>query len=156
MAWAHITDGAIDAYAGKAPSVGVRQDTGQTVSGIQPTDTGLLLACGWQQIVPTTKPTPAAGNTLDRSIELPGGVPTETWTERPMTQAELDAEATQATQNRLEGLAVTAVPQLRQIQHAPTLNAQEKTDAIQDMARILRRTIVLVQPDLLDDPDATA
>lgn len=96
------------------------------------------------------------GNTLDRSIELPGGVPTETWTERPMTQAELDAETNAATQATIEAAAETAITRLRQIEQASNPTNAQVIAAIQDLAKFQRKTIVLILPVLLDDPEATA
>jgi hypothetical protein len=55
---------------------------------------------GWLPIVTTPRPLDTATDTFDYSVELVDGVPTETWTQRPMTQAELDAReaATNTTQ----------------------------------------------------------
>jgi hypothetical protein len=47
---------------------------------------------GWLPIVHTDRPPDTATDTADYSLELVDGQPTEVWTVRPWTQAELDAQ----------------------------------------------------------------
>jgi hypothetical protein len=46
---------------------------------------------GWEPVVTTERPADTDTTTHDYSVELVDGVPTEVWTPRPWTQAELDA-----------------------------------------------------------------
>lgn len=57
-----------------------------------------LKRCGLLPVATVPKPADTATTTHDRTVELVAGVPTQVWTERPKTQAELDAEAEQAAQ----------------------------------------------------------
>jgi hypothetical protein len=61
-----------------------------------------LAAIGWLPVTTTSRPPDTATTTFDYSIELVGGVPTEVWTERPMTQAEIDAATNAANAATLQ------------------------------------------------------
>lgn len=56
----------------------------------------LLEACGLVPISVEPRPADTDTTTHDLTVELVDGVPTQVWTERNWTQAELDARATQA------------------------------------------------------------
>ena len=47
---------------------------------------------GWLPVVTVTRPPDTATDTHDYSVQLIDNVPTEVWTQRPWTQAELDAQ----------------------------------------------------------------
>lgn len=49
-----------------------------------------LAECGWFRVVNVARPADTPTQTTNRSLTLVAGVPTETWTARPKTQAELD------------------------------------------------------------------
>jgi hypothetical protein len=109
MSFAHITGSTIDTIRGSAPTEGVRQDTGQTVSGIQPTDIVTLAACGWRPVTDVAKPADTGTDTYDRSLQLLAGVPTVVWTQRPWTQAELDSRTADTNRTTIVEQATTAL-----------------------------------------------
>ena len=53
-------------------------------------------AAGYYKVSQTERPEDTATDTFDRSLEIVDGVPTVIWTQRPMTQDELDAAAAKA------------------------------------------------------------
>ncbi len=55
-------------------------------------ETEVIAPHGWLPIVTAERPPDTATDTSDYSLELVAGVPTEVWTVRPWTQAELDAQ----------------------------------------------------------------
>lgn len=61
-----------------------------------------LRRCGLLPVATVPKPADTATTTHDLTVELVSGVPTQVWTERPKTQAELDAEADAARFQRAE------------------------------------------------------
>src|SRR6185312_13596137 len=93
--YAHVANNTITETRGALPATGTRLDNGNVVLGFPNTDTATQQACGWYQITDTPQPTPAAGDTLDRSVQLVNGTPTVVWTERPMTADELAAQTAQ-------------------------------------------------------------
>jgi hypothetical protein len=59
-------------------------------------ETEIIGPHGWLAVATTARPPDTASTTSDYSLVLVDGVPTEVWTERPWTPAELDAQAAQA------------------------------------------------------------
>lgn len=98
---------------------------------------------GWQPIVTTPRPPDTATTTHDYSVQLVDGLPTEVWTERSWTQAELDGQEAMAntTQMRTESneavdklvLVVEALNALTDLTNA-TINANPAA-VIKDFAR---------------------
>ena len=75
-------------------------------------ETEIIGPHGWQTIVTTPRPADTETTTFDYSVELIGGVPTETWTERSWTQAELDAREGQANRTTMVAESDEAVDKL--------------------------------------------
>jgi len=78
-----------------------------------PPDTGwtteLAQLCGFVRIVTAVRPADTATQTSTRTLTLPGGIPTETWTVRAKTQAELDAVTANTTAATITTQATTAI-----------------------------------------------
>ena len=60
---------------------------------LRPRDPATLAALGWQPVTDTVRPPDTDTTTADRSVALVGGIPTETWTARLWTAAELSTRA---------------------------------------------------------------
>lgn len=90
--YAHVAANAVDAV-GQPPLL---YDDGARWWDLRDRDPAILATLGWLPVTQTPRPADTDTTTHDYSVTLVGGVPTETWTERPKTQAELDA-ATAAT-----------------------------------------------------------
>jgi hypothetical protein len=75
-------------------------------------DTGwtpeLAALCGFVQIATVARPADTPTTTHTRSVALVAGTPTEVWTARPKTAAELLADAATATQTTIETQARAA------------------------------------------------
>ena len=108
MTYAYVTDGTVQA-TGRLPVAARRLDTGQWVLGLPDAPAELQQACGWYQVTDTPRPDDTATTTHDRTVELVDGAPTVVWTERPKTQAELDAEAEFAEQQAAQDALPAAV-----------------------------------------------
>lgn len=94
MTYALVVGNTIQSVGG-LPQSARRIDTGQWVMGLPSAPAELVAACGYLPVVQVARPADTPTTTFDRAVTLDGGVPTETWTERPKTQAELDGEAAQ-------------------------------------------------------------
>ncbi len=68
-----------------------------------------LNGCGWFKVVSVARPADTQTQTSDRSVVLVAGVPTETWTVRAKTQAELDYDAAQTNGTTIRSQANTAL-----------------------------------------------
>src|SRR5580765_1731282 len=98
---------------------------------------------GWAPIVTTPRPPDTATDTHTYSVELVAGVPTEVWTPRPWTAAELEANEAQANTTQLVAesdesvdklvLVVEALNALPALTNA-TINANPAA-IIKDLAR---------------------
>ena len=62
---------------------------GRTVSGITPTNTEMLAACGWHPVTDTPRPDDTDTTTHDRSVSNIDGTWTVTWTKRDLTVDEM-------------------------------------------------------------------
>ena len=98
MAYAHVTAGTIDAI-GQPPDVVFY---GGRWYDLRTRDPDTLATVGWLPVTETPRPADTATTTHDYSVTLVAGVPTETWTPRPWTQAELNARAAEANRQQLE------------------------------------------------------
>ena len=68
-----------------------------------------LNACGWFKVATVPRPADTATTTTDRSVVVTLTVPTELWTVRDKTQAELDADAANANDTTIREQANTAL-----------------------------------------------
>ena len=123
MTYAYVTDGTVQA-TGRLPAAARRLDTGQWVLGLADAPVELQQACGWYPVTDTPRPDDTATTTHDRTVTLVAGTPTVVWTERPKTQAELDAEAEFAEQQA----AQDALPAAARIAVAAQVRADALTD----------------------------
>lgn len=87
---------------GRPPRSARRLDTGQWVMGLADAPQELQRACGWYEVVGTPRPADTATTTHDRSYEWDGVTVTVTWTERPKTQDELNAEIAEVKRLELD------------------------------------------------------
>lgn len=96
--YVHTTDNTTyDEQVGALPSQAPRlDDPTKIVLGLPYADVATQEACGWYAVTDTPQPTPAAGDTVDRSIQNVNSTWTVVWTERPMTTQE-QADATAST-----------------------------------------------------------
>lgn len=62
---------------------------GRTVSGITPTNTTMLAACGWHPVTDTPRPDDTDTTTHDRTVTEIDGTWTVTWTKRDRTADEM-------------------------------------------------------------------
>lgn len=93
MSYALVVDNTIQAEAGSLPSSArTLADPGQWITGLPWTPVEVQRSTGWFEVVQAARPADTPTATWERSLTLVAGVPTETWTERNKTQAELDAE----------------------------------------------------------------
>lgn len=123
-----------------------------------PPDTGwtptLAALCGFVPVVTTARPSDTASVTYDRSITLPGGIPTETWTQRPKTQAELDADTAATVRADIESrvTAYIGAADTFLALGAPTnaqvlTQVQRNTRAIVGILRQARQALQVVNTD---------
>jgi hypothetical protein len=111
---------------------------------LSPPDTGwtptLAALCGFVVVVQVAKPADTATDTFDRSVTLPAGVPTVTWTQRPWTAGELADR--QATVNR-SAITTNLAQDMADIQLIiDSTNASINSNpavAIKALARMMRR-----------------
>ena len=73
---------------GTPPTEGELAD-GRTVSGITPTNTTMLAACGWHPVTDTPRPDDTPTTTHDRSVTKIDGTWTVVWTMRDLTAGEM-------------------------------------------------------------------
>ena len=62
---------------------------GRTVSGITPTNTTMLAACGWHPVTDTPRPDDTDTTTHDRTVTNVDGTWTVVWTKRDLTADEM-------------------------------------------------------------------
>lgn len=95
MIYAHIVNGGIVAL-GQPPLV---EYDGARWWDLR--DPAIRTARGWREVVTVPRPADTATTTSDYAVTLVGGIPTETWTVRAWTAAELAARAQQAVEAAL-------------------------------------------------------
>jgi hypothetical protein len=113
MTFAQVTNDTITTI-GRLPSAARRLDNGNWVLGLPDASVELQEACGWFPLVTVDRPADTETTTFDRTVELVAGLPTVVWTERPKTQAELDAAAAAAASSIRRLDLQAAVTTLRQ------------------------------------------
>lgn len=100
----------VGAEMGALPTAARRLDTGAWVTPLGGVWSALeMAACGLVQVVAVARPADTATTTTDRSVTLLAGVPTEVWTSRPKTQAEVDATTAATNDADLRAKAATAL-----------------------------------------------
>lgn len=138
MTYAFVTDATIQSL-GRLPNSARRLDTGQWVMGLGTAPVGLQQACGWFEVVDTPRPADTATTTHDRSVELVNGTPTVVWTERPKTQAELDAEAAADRQRTRQVNVEQAVATLRQWADQAAATTVTNGNAVNTLQTVVNR-----------------
>lgn len=155
---------------GPLPRSARRLDTGQWVMGLRDAAPEYQQACGYFEVVRVDRPADTATTTHDRSVTLVGGVPTETWTERAKTQAEIDAETSAANEAAIRQAVKDALGTLNLIitdmsdylalanpnNAAIAAQVKDNAQAIREVARNQRRLIRLVAGEVLDGTDGGA
>ncbi|MBK8758818.1 MAG: hypothetical protein IPM08_17395 [Actinomycetales bacterium] len=92
MTYALVVGGIIQSTRNTPPPAARRLDTGAWVTPLDGIWTeALAAACGWLPVAVVARTADTATHTSDYAVTLVGGVPTDTWTVRAKTQAELDA-----------------------------------------------------------------
>jgi hypothetical protein len=148
---------------GPLPHSARRLDSGKWVMGIRDAPTELQQACGYFAVVRVNRPADTATTTWERSVVLVAGVPTETWTERAKTRAELDAGAAETNQwvaitairNSMSNLDAVIADMDAYLALTSTTNAvvaaqvKDLCQAVRAMARNQRRLIRLASQDLV-------
>ncbi len=109
MTYAFITNGTVNAEAGRPPTSARRLDTGEWVLGLRDASVDIQQACGWFAVTDTPRPADTATTTHDRSVQLVANVPTVVWTERPFTPDEQTARTANTNRTTIEQQATTAL-----------------------------------------------
>lgn len=68
-----------------------------------------LNQCGWFTVATVARPADTPTQTSDRSVVVVNNLPTEKWTVRAKTQAELDADRDRANDTTIRQQAITAL-----------------------------------------------
>jgi hypothetical protein len=110
--FAYVVTATILAEAKTLPVSARRLDNGVWVLNLAAASVEVQRACGWFQVVAVPRPLDTPTTTFTRSLILIGGEPTEQWTERAKTQAELDAVTRAINTAILVGDATTNIDTL--------------------------------------------
>jgi septal ring factor EnvC (AmiA/AmiB activator) len=162
MTYALVTDGTIQAV-GSLPPATRRLDNGNWVLGLRDAPVDLQQACGYFAVTRAERPADTPTTTWDRTVVLVDGTPTEVWTERAKTQAELDAHAQQtnrqaaidAIKQAMSNLDAAIADMDAYLAMTSRTNAQvaaqvvDLCQAVRVMARNQRRLIRLAADDLV-------
>jgi hypothetical protein len=125
MSYVHVTNGVIDSGELRRPTKLFRVSDGARVLWWDGITEAELNACGWFAVVQVARPADTPTHTSDRSVTLVNGSPTETWTLRLKTQAELDADTARTNDATIRQQAETALSNNRTyLQIASPTNAQ--------------------------------
>jgi hypothetical protein len=147
---------------GPLPQSARRLDNGKWVMGIRDASPELRQACGYFAVVRVDRPADTPTTTWERSVVLVAGVPTETWTARAKTQAEIDAQTADANRRAIITAIRGAMTNLDAViadmdaylALTSTTNAvvaaqvKDLCQAVRAMARNQRRIIRVVAEDL--------
>lgn len=113
--YAYVPDNQTVESVGRLPSAARRLDTQEWVLFVATTPVDTLHACGWYAVTEVVRPADDATTTYDLSYMFDGTTTvTQTWTARPKTQVELDADTAAAAQDTRATDLTTAVATLRQ------------------------------------------
>jgi len=121
-----------------------------------PPETGwtdeLAALCGFVEVAETVPPTPTSAQVAVSTVTLPGGVPTRTWTLRPKTTAELDADKSGTNRSTLTDAARTVYVANRNFLALTTPTNAEVLAQVRRLTRTMQALIRLnVATDLLVD-----
>ena len=136
MTYAFIINGTIESEHGRLPSGARRLDTGAWITPLdRQWSQAEHEACGFIAVVDTARPNDTAQDTYVRSVTLPGGVPTVTWTARPWTQAELAARAAEVNRTTLGARVQPHIDALKLIKNSTgTLTGLQLSNAVRALA----------------------
>jgi hypothetical protein len=162
MTYALVVGDTIQAV-GPLPQSARRLDNGNWVMGIRDAPLELQQACGYFAVVRVDRPADTPTTTWERSVVLVAGVPTETWTERAKTQAEIDAQTAEtnrqtiidAVRQQMSNLDAVIADMDAYLAMTSRTNAQvaaqvvDLCQAVRAMARNQRRLIRLAAQDLV-------
>ena len=150
MTYALVISGVIQSTRNTPPPAARRLDTGAWVTPLDGVWTApLAAACGWLPVTVVTRPADTATHTSDYSVTLVGGVPTDTWTARVKTQAEVDAATSSTNEAALLAKAKTALTNNATfLAIASPTNAQAVAQ-VQALTRQVNVLIRIVGRDLL-------
>lgn len=153
MSYARTIDNPMIDQQSLPESATLLADPGKWITGLPNQTVEVQHSTGWYEVVTTPRPPDTDTHTTDRSLVLVSGIPTEKWTSRPWTQAELDARTKAKNhQTLMERISVAidtlllTVDNLNAITDIPnaTINANPAA-VIKDVARecktIARQTI---------------
>lgn len=112
MTYAFIVNDVIQSV-GALPRAARRQDSGAWVLGLRDyADEATRQACGYYAVTDTPQPSTAADEVAESTVELVDGVPTQQWTVRTLTDAELAARKPQPDPAQATLAALVVTPQL--------------------------------------------
>lgn len=113
MTYAYVTGSTISNERGRPPdSATLLSDPGQWVTSLEHQTVAVQRSTGWYEVAATARPADTGIHTHERSLTLVGGVPTETWTQRAWTAAELLERERPAKISTLAGRARTFLTQI--------------------------------------------
>ena len=113
MTYAHTTDGTID-QIGALPALWLGPTRWHDWRGDPETWATQPADWGWLPVVEVPRPADTATHTSDWApVALVAGVPTQQWTVRPWTEAELAAKAEQAANEALRATIKAIINDLR-------------------------------------------
>lgn len=150
MTYALVVGGIIQSTRNTPPPAARRLDTGAWVTPLDGIWTeALAAACGWLPVAVVARTADTATHTSDYAVTLVGGVPTDTWTVRAKTQAELDA-----TTSTTNGAALLAKAATALTNNAAFLAVASPTNAqavaqVKALTRQVNALIRLARRDLL-------
>ena len=142
MSYALVIDEVITQQASLLPSSARRLDDGQWVMDLPTAQLATQQACGWFQVVQTTRPPDTATTTSDSSVELVDGYPTVVWTSRPKTTAEIDADTARAARTGEDDRARQIIGVLHEYL---AIESPTATQLHQQVDRLTRIAIYLVR-----------
>ena len=150
MTYALVVGGTIQSTRSTPPPAARRLDTGAWVTPLDGAWTDpLAAACGWLPVVVVARPADTATHTSDYSVTLISGVPTETWTVRAKTQAELDSSAITTNEADLIARAKTALTANAAFLALTTPTTAQAVAQVKALTRQVNALIRLVGRDLL-------
>ncbi len=110
-----------------------------------------LTALGWLEVVQVARPADTATTTFDRSVTLVDGSPTETWTERDKTQAELDSDVTEANRSSIETKSRSAIQGNKDYLALSSPSNADRNAQLEALTRQSTALIRLVLGELAED-----
>ncbi len=150
MTYALVVGGTIRSTRSAPPPAARRLDNGAWVTPLDGIWTDpLAAACGWLPVTVVARPADTPTHTSDYAVTLVGGVPTETWTVRAKTQAELDSSAITTNEADLIARAKTALTANAAFLAAKNPTTAQAVAQVKALTRQVNALIRLVGRDLL-------